>query len=166
MSRNAIGQAFKRKRDVWPARATYRRRRHQVCQDYINREVERLECIWPWKAGQGCCRQDETVGRIGAVIVDAMAPDSAHPSVIVKGDAERPYLAALLCRGDKVFLAVLDPFDRSPSLHRGERNGELFRIDIGLWAKAAANIRRHHADLVLIAFEVGRKMSPHHVGRL
>ena len=65
-----------------------------------------------------------------------------------------------------VLAPVLDPFDRPLQQQARRRERHLFRVHHELGAEAAADIRRHHAQLVLVEPEQHHQERAHFVGEL
>jgi hypothetical protein len=122
-ARDAIGETLQHEGGVRAAGAAYRRRRHEIGQHDVDCDVERLERIRPGEGRQRRRRQDEAVGRIGAVVVDAAPAHTEHAALRITSDLQRPELVALLRRSQEMLLPVLDPLDRAPAGDRRERDG-------------------------------------------
>ena len=76
--------------------------------------------------------------------------DAEHPAFIVDRHLGIPVLVALLGGGDEMLAPILDPLHRLAAQAGGERHADLFGVGDQLGAEAAADIRRRHADLVLV----------------
>jgi hypothetical protein len=98
--------------------------------------------------------------------VNHFAAHREQSAAIVEGNLEVPILVALLHGGEKVLAPVLDPFDRPLQQQARRRERHLFRIHHELGAEAAADIRRHHAQLVLVEPEQHHQERAHFVGEL
>src|SRR6478735_5810272 len=109
-----------------PARGTQprRRRRDEIGEDDIDRNVERLERVRAGKRGERRCREYEAVGRVGAVVVNAAAAHRLHAAFTGECNFDIPDLVALLRCRDEMLAAVLDPLDRPFSRERCKRDGE------------------------------------------
>ena len=84
----------------------------------------------------------------------------------VERDFEIPILIALLHRRAKMLAAVFDPFDRAAQPQAGGRNRDFLRIQHELGAEAAADIRRHDANVVLVEPQQPHQEGAHLVGEL
>ncbi len=165
-ARHAVGEALQHEGRVGTAGAAHRRGRHLVGEDGVERDVERLQRVGAGERPHAGERQDQPIGHIGAVVVQAAAAHAAHAAAGIGRDLEVPDLVALLGGGQKVLAPVLDPFDRTADLHGGERDRELLGVDAGLGPEPAADLRGDHADPALVDAEELRQRAPHHVGGL
>src|SRR5580704_4453580 len=87
-------------------------------------------------------------------------------SFTVERDFEIPVLVALLHRREKMLTPVFNPFDRALQTQRGGRDYDFLRIHDELGTEAAADIRRHDANLVLIAPQQSHQERPYLVREL
>ena len=90
---------------------------------------------------------------------------STCPSPI-ESDFQIPILIALLHRRAKMLAAIFDPFDRPAQAQTGGRDHDFLRIEHELGAEAAADVRRHDANAVLVEAEQPHQEGPHLVGEL
>ena len=82
--------------------------------------------------------------------MDHLPAHAEQAAVVIEGDLEIPILIALLHRGEKMLAPVFDPFDRPSQEQAGRRQRHLFRIHDELGAEAAADVGRHHAQLIFV----------------
>ena len=85
--------------------------------------------------------------------MDERAAHAADARIGVDGDFDVPVLIALLRGRDEMLAAILDPLHRTPEQDRGKRRDDLFLIKNELRTKAAADVRRNDAHLILVAAE-------------
>ena len=71
----------------------------------------------------------------------------------VNRDFHIPVLIALLMRGQKILAPVFDPFHRPTQQCSGGGDVDVLRVKRALGAEAAADIGRHHADLMVTKTE-------------
>ena len=69
--------------------------------------------------------------------------------VVVETDLDVVDLIARMTGAQHVLVAVLDPFHRPAEPARQIRDQQIFRIDVALDAKTAANVERDAADFCL-----------------
>ena len=98
--------------------------------------------------------------------MDHLAAHAEQAAVVVEGDLEVPILVALLDGGEKMLAPVLDPFDRPPQQQARGGERHLLRIHHELGAEAAADVGRHHAQLVLVEPQQHHQEGAHLVGEL
>ena len=94
----------------------------------------------------------------GAAIDDKMIAQRQDAAVVVETDLDVVDLVARMAGAQHVLVAVLDPFHRPAEPARQIRDQQIFRIDVALDAKAAADVERDAADFCL--------GQPQHAGRL
>ena len=104
--------------------------------------------------------------RVGALVVRELAAHAEQLAVIVERGFEVPILVALLHRGQKVLAAILDPFDGPAQFEACRRDRDLFRIHDEFRTKAAADVGRDHAHLVLVEPQQRHQERPHLVREL
>ena len=151
-ARDAVGEPLQHERGVRPAGAAHRRGRHLVGEDDVERDVDRLERIGPGQRAERRERQDQPVGQIGAVVVQAAAAHAEHAAVVVGRDLEVPDLVALLRGGEEMLAPVLDPFDRAAAACiAASAIASSSGIDAGLRPEPAADLRRDHAHAAFVA---------------
>jgi len=80
--------------------------------------------------------------------VEQPAADAQHLCILVDRDLDRPILVALVDRVGEMLAPVFDPFDRALEQLGCGHDGDVFRIDAELGAKAAADVGRRDAQLV------------------
>ena len=99
----------------------------------------------------GECRHDHREGRIvGAEIADRVHANSEKPRVGVERQLGTVYLVAALIVGHERLRALAYPFDRPIEVVGGKHDEWRFRIDHGLYAETAANVRGHDTERVLL----------------
>ena len=99
-------------------------------------------------------RHRQSVGIVGAGIVQEYVLDAEDAAVGVERDFGVMGLATLLRRSKKMLEPVLDPFDRPVEFHCRPRNHHLFGIEQhDLRPEAAADERRDHPHLPLAQAE-------------
>src|SRR5439155_7271123 len=81
-----------------------------------------------------------------AAVMQQTASHAKDFVVGVDGDCHIPILIALLCRTEEVLVPILDPFHRPAEFQGYRRNHRLLWIEDRLWAEAAADLGRDHAD--------------------
>ena len=136
--------------------------------------VERLEddavvgrLVGAEQLGRGDDRDDEAVGRVGAVVVPELDVEPEHPAVVVEADLDVVHLRALVGRGDEVLAPVLGELHRPAQRHRRQRYEQLLgpRV-VDLHAEAATHVGRDHVDLRQVEAELGGHAAPHAGRRL
>ena len=149
-ARRGIDQPLEQISGFGPAGAAIGADRHGIGADAFDVDVDRADRI---KAGDeiGRARRHKAAERrqIGADIGedrDAQAEEAA--ARIERKLGARGVIAALIV-GDETFRAILLPFHRPPDLAARPDHQRLLGIDEGLHAKAAADIGRDQAKLVL-----------------
>ena len=97
--------------------------------------------IRPGHLGGGDDRQDDSVRRVGAAVVDEVDVEREDVPVAVEPDLDLVHLPALLIDRGEVLLAVLGPFDGPAELHRRERDQQLVGVEQhDLRSEAAAHV--------------------------
>ena len=91
-------------------------------------------------------RRGPRIDRIGADIADDVGPQARDNAFLVERQFRIDDFVETLAVGGEVLQAVAGPFDRARQQPRRGTDKNLFRIKRAFGAKAAADIRRHHAD--------------------
>ena len=146
---DAVEQALHHVGTLRPAGTAGRGRRHHIGEAGRDFEPQRRQHIGAEEVGGGVLRQREARRRRRAVVVAKMAADRQQPPLRADRGLDLPVLLAFVVGRGKTLAPVLDPFDRAAEQARGGRHGELLRIERVLGAKAAADMGRDHAHLVL-----------------
>ncbi len=94
----------------------------------------------------------------GAAIDDKIIAQRQDAAGVVETDLDVVDLVARMAGAQHVLVAVLDPFHRPAEPARQIGDQQIFRIDVALDAKAAADVERDAADFCL--------GQPQHAGRL
>ena len=84
------------------------------------------------------------------MVVDQRAANSKQAGLAIHGNLDIPVLIALLRSCDEMLEAILDPFDRPLEDDGAQRNADVFGVENELRSEAAAHIRGHDADRVLV----------------
>src|SRR5262249_43982284 len=97
--------------------------------------------------------QNDAPWGVGAHVMDHRAPNPENAAIAGHRDFNVPVLVTVLVRGKEVLAPVLDPFYRSPQLHRSRDERGVFGIERSLRSEAATDIGRHHPELRLAKVE-------------
>ncbi len=163
---DAVEQALHREGGFRIAGAAHRHGGDLVGLDHAYVERIGRQQVGAREPGRRVVREVDALRRIGAFVVDHLSAHAEEPSVVVEGDLEVPILLALLNGGEEMLAPVLDPLDRPPQDEAGGGERRLFRIEHELGAEAAADVRRHHAQPVLVEREEPHQEGARLVGEL
>src|SRR6266404_8745634 len=86
---------------------------------------------------------------ISAEISEDVVAQSGQSAIVLTPNLDVTHLSAPVNCRLHIFAPAFDPFDRLAKLDRYPAEQSFFCIDVELGAKAAANFRRNHAQLVL-----------------
>src|SRR5206468_8552089 len=87
---------------------------------------------------------------VAAYIIEPLEPHAEDRTVLSRRDLAIGDAIGPARRGQQMLAPVLDPLDRYPEPHRGERDQRDVRIDRRLDTERAADVGRHdEAQLVL-----------------
>ena len=103
---------------------------------------------------------------MGADVLDEFELDAEDGAVFASGDFVVVDMAAALGGGLKMFPSAFDPFDGYAELAGEEADEELFGVDVGLAAEAAADFGSNDAHFVLGDAENGGGDGAEEVGNL
>jgi hypothetical protein len=85
--------------------------------------------------------------------VNEAAAHAEYQALAIDGNLHVPVLIALLMRGEEVLAPVFDPLHGTIE-HAGRYgDADVLRIERALRAEAAADVRRHHAHLMIAQIE-------------
>ena len=155
---NEVDAALHGERGFGAAGAAIGRVRHFVGRGDAARYGDGADLVRPRHVHGGVIG-DAGADRIpGAAIDDKMVAQRQDAAVVVETDFDVVDLVARMARAQHVLVAVLDPFHRPAEPARQIRDQQIFRIDMALDAKTAADIERDAADFCL--------RQPQHAGRL
>ena len=154
LARRGIDQTFQKIRRLGPPGAAIGADRHGVGADALDVDVDRPDRI---EAGHqvGRARRHEAAERrqVSADIGEDRNAQAEEAAFVVERQLGACDVVAALIVGDETFRAVLLPFHRPRNLAARPHHERVLGIDEGLHAKAAADIGRDQAQLVLRYFE-------------
>src|SRR5262249_19631675 len=140
-SGNEIDDAFHYEGRFRPTGTTIRRVRGLVGGGDARLDGERIDLVWPGQVHGGVVDDPGADWIPCAAIDDETVAQREDAAVRVEAHLHVVDLVARMARTDQMLAPVLDPLHRPVELTREERNQQVFRIDVPLDAKSAADIQ-------------------------
>ena len=151
-----------------PAGAPVSVDRRRVGRDQPHLGVERGDVVVAGDVGGSVDRRNagRHVREIGAEIRDRAQLDPEHPPVALDCGLDELGVRPPVGGGDMAFAAGLGPADRSVEVPGGERDEDLFGIEMHLGAEAATDVGRDQVDAMLWPAQSFGQPAPRHVRHL
>ena len=163
--RRALDQALDQIDRFRPAGASIDRGRRSVGEDGVGADMDGLYVVKTWNEHD---RPEQRSGRgappVGAERLIGVRADGEELAVLVEREFAVDDLVARMIVAEQAFAARRRPFDRPAATLRRPQHQNVFGIEIGLHAEAAADIGRDHPDFRLRHMKhIGRQRCTHAV---